>query len=214
MSGVPCISRRQGAARGGLAGRARAGLAVVQRDVVLLAIRSTTCRCCRKVTHPVAVDPDETLKETALEKGWMIISLRVIAGRAARRARPSSSWSCSPGWPPPACVWAAGRAAFRLPVADVATALTGHTTGADQRHRPHRPLAACAGGLRLRRTARAGRRVAAGVVAQSAGGSLCARYLRWRRARPAGRDSLGLGYAPSQLAAWLERSRPCSRFSG
>jgi HAD superfamily hydrolase (TIGR01490 family) len=29
-----------------------------------------------KVTHPVAVDPDETLKETALEKGWMIISLR------------------------------------------------------------------------------------------------------------------------------------------
>jgi HAD superfamily hydrolase (TIGR01490 family) len=30
----------------------------------------------RKVTHPVAVDPDETLKETALEQGWMIISLR------------------------------------------------------------------------------------------------------------------------------------------
>jgi HAD superfamily hydrolase (TIGR01490 family) len=29
-----------------------------------------------KVTHPVAVDPDETLKETALERGWMIISLR------------------------------------------------------------------------------------------------------------------------------------------
>ena len=29
-----------------------------------------------KVTHPVAVDPDETLKETAVEKGWMIISLR------------------------------------------------------------------------------------------------------------------------------------------
>jgi HAD superfamily hydrolase (TIGR01490 family) len=29
-----------------------------------------------KVTHPVAVDPDETLKETALDKGWMIISLR------------------------------------------------------------------------------------------------------------------------------------------
>ena len=29
-----------------------------------------------KVTHPVAVDPDETLKETALEQGWMIISLR------------------------------------------------------------------------------------------------------------------------------------------
>jgi HAD superfamily hydrolase (TIGR01490 family) len=29
-----------------------------------------------KVTHPVAVDPDETLKETALEKRWMIISLR------------------------------------------------------------------------------------------------------------------------------------------
>jgi HAD superfamily hydrolase (TIGR01490 family) len=29
-----------------------------------------------RVTHPVAVDPDETLKETALEKGWMIISLR------------------------------------------------------------------------------------------------------------------------------------------
>ena len=28
------------------------------------------------VTHPVAVDPDETLKEAALEKGWMIISLR------------------------------------------------------------------------------------------------------------------------------------------
>ena len=29
-----------------------------------------------QVTHPVAVDPDETLKETALERGWMIISLR------------------------------------------------------------------------------------------------------------------------------------------
>ncbi len=29
-----------------------------------------------KVTDPVAVDPDETLKECALEKGWMIISLR------------------------------------------------------------------------------------------------------------------------------------------
>jgi HAD superfamily hydrolase (TIGR01490 family) len=29
-----------------------------------------------KVTHPVAVDPDETLKEQALEQGWMIISLR------------------------------------------------------------------------------------------------------------------------------------------
>jgi HAD superfamily hydrolase (TIGR01490 family) len=29
-----------------------------------------------KVTHPIAVDPDETLKETALEQGWMIISLR------------------------------------------------------------------------------------------------------------------------------------------
>lgn len=29
-----------------------------------------------RVTHPVAVDPDETLKETALERGWMIISLR------------------------------------------------------------------------------------------------------------------------------------------
>jgi HAD superfamily hydrolase (TIGR01490 family) len=29
-----------------------------------------------QVTNPVAVDPDETLKETALEEGWMIISLR------------------------------------------------------------------------------------------------------------------------------------------
>ena len=29
-----------------------------------------------KVTHPVAVDPDETLKEHALERGWMVISLR------------------------------------------------------------------------------------------------------------------------------------------
>jgi len=29
-----------------------------------------------QVSNPVAVDPDETLKETALEKGWMIISLR------------------------------------------------------------------------------------------------------------------------------------------
>lgn len=29
-----------------------------------------------QVTHPVAVDPDETLKEAALEQGWMIISLR------------------------------------------------------------------------------------------------------------------------------------------
>jgi len=29
-----------------------------------------------KVTHPVAVDPDETLKEAALEKDWLIISLR------------------------------------------------------------------------------------------------------------------------------------------
>jgi len=29
-----------------------------------------------KVSHPVAVDPDETLKEAALENGWMIISLR------------------------------------------------------------------------------------------------------------------------------------------
>jgi HAD superfamily hydrolase (TIGR01490 family) len=29
-----------------------------------------------KVTHPVAVDPDETLKEAALECGWTIISLR------------------------------------------------------------------------------------------------------------------------------------------
>ncbi len=29
-----------------------------------------------KVTHPIAVDPDETLKETALERDWMIISLR------------------------------------------------------------------------------------------------------------------------------------------
>jgi HAD superfamily hydrolase (TIGR01490 family) len=28
------------------------------------------------VTHPVAVDPDETLKEAAIERGWMIISLR------------------------------------------------------------------------------------------------------------------------------------------
>lgn len=29
-----------------------------------------------RVTHPVAVDPDETLKEHALEHGWSIISLR------------------------------------------------------------------------------------------------------------------------------------------
>lgn len=29
-----------------------------------------------KVSHPVAVDPDETLKEHALTRGWMIISLR------------------------------------------------------------------------------------------------------------------------------------------
>ena len=29
-----------------------------------------------KVTNPVAVDPDETLKERALAQGWMIISLR------------------------------------------------------------------------------------------------------------------------------------------
>jgi len=29
-----------------------------------------------KVTHPIAVDPDETLKEAALERDWMIISLR------------------------------------------------------------------------------------------------------------------------------------------
>ncbi len=29
-----------------------------------------------RVSHPVAVDPDETLKETALAQGWMIISLR------------------------------------------------------------------------------------------------------------------------------------------
>jgi HAD superfamily hydrolase (TIGR01490 family) len=29
-----------------------------------------------KTTHPVAVDPDETLKEHALERGWMVISLR------------------------------------------------------------------------------------------------------------------------------------------
>jgi len=29
-----------------------------------------------KVTHPIAVDPDETLKVTAIEQGWMIISLR------------------------------------------------------------------------------------------------------------------------------------------
>lgn len=29
-----------------------------------------------KVTDPIAVDPDETLKERALEMGWMIISLR------------------------------------------------------------------------------------------------------------------------------------------
>lgn len=29
-----------------------------------------------RVSHPVAVDPDETLKEHALAQGWMIISLR------------------------------------------------------------------------------------------------------------------------------------------
>jgi len=29
-----------------------------------------------KVSDPIAVDPDETLKERALEQGWMIISLR------------------------------------------------------------------------------------------------------------------------------------------
>jgi phosphoserine phosphatase len=29
-----------------------------------------------KVIHPIAVDPDETLKEIALERDWMIISLR------------------------------------------------------------------------------------------------------------------------------------------
>jgi len=29
-----------------------------------------------KATHPVAVDPDETLKEHALARGWMMISLR------------------------------------------------------------------------------------------------------------------------------------------
>jgi HAD superfamily hydrolase (TIGR01490 family) len=29
-----------------------------------------------KVTHPVAVDPDETLKDAAREKDWLIISLR------------------------------------------------------------------------------------------------------------------------------------------
>ena len=29
-----------------------------------------------KVTHPVAVDPDETLKEHAVAHGWEIISLR------------------------------------------------------------------------------------------------------------------------------------------
>ena len=28
------------------------------------------------VSHPVAVDPDETLKEHALEEGWQVISLR------------------------------------------------------------------------------------------------------------------------------------------
>jgi len=29
-----------------------------------------------KVTHPVAVDPDQTLMEAAMENDWMIISLR------------------------------------------------------------------------------------------------------------------------------------------
>ena len=29
-----------------------------------------------KVTHPVAVDPDDTLRSHALEKGWQVISLR------------------------------------------------------------------------------------------------------------------------------------------
>jgi phosphoserine phosphatase len=28
------------------------------------------------VSHPVAVDPDETLKEHALKEDWLVISLR------------------------------------------------------------------------------------------------------------------------------------------
>ena len=30
----------------------------------------------RKVTHPVAVDPDDTLRATAAQAGWPILSLR------------------------------------------------------------------------------------------------------------------------------------------
>ena len=28
------------------------------------------------VTHPVAVDPDETLRDTARKRGWAVISLK------------------------------------------------------------------------------------------------------------------------------------------
>ena len=65
------VSRGQGDAARSLARGARSELVGSSARPGSIPIRSTICRCSRKVTHPVAVDPDETLKETALEKGWL-----------------------------------------------------------------------------------------------------------------------------------------------
>ena len=50
-----------------------------------------------KVTHPVAVDPDETLKEIALEQDWMIISLRYCSQRIPRQRHGPDNGSSASG---------------------------------------------------------------------------------------------------------------------
>ena len=67
--------RRQGRARRGLAGGARRALRQLSRAAGSTAIRSTTCRCLARVTDPVAVDPDDTLRAHAVQHGWPVISL-------------------------------------------------------------------------------------------------------------------------------------------
>ena len=69
----PLLPGRQGRVAAELAGRTRDRR---WRTAGSTATRIMTCPCSDKVTHPVAVDPDEILRQHADEHGWPVISLR------------------------------------------------------------------------------------------------------------------------------------------
>ena len=75
-SGEPCFQAGKLDLPGCVACRPRTGGFRISPNPGSTAIRTTTCRCCSAVTHPVAIDPDPVLAAEAAAQGWPIASWR------------------------------------------------------------------------------------------------------------------------------------------